>query len=201
MIQDGGVIAPDRGRFRKKIRKKVVSLLKNKTDAGSRVFPNSSTPSWVEDLPVILIYPRSEPMAKFSEAPRELRRSLDLTVEIIAKGPEVDEEGNAPTDQKSLEDILDDLSEQVTDELANDDSLGNTCDDSILTNIEFEFEGGGGIPIGSAVMTFLVTYNTHYPRNNDKKSLSPFKTNKVEHNIGDDPDTREAEDTVVLPQT
>ena len=205
-IQDNLAPPGDRGLLRKNIRKKVVEILKGKTDVGNRVFPNASTVIDEALLPVILIYPRSESASKYATAPRELERDLDLAIEIIAKGPETDETGIAPEDQdpskKSLEDILDDIAEQIECELSRDDTLQNTVDDSILTNIEFEFEGSGGLPIGSARLTYAVTYFTMSPRSVDKQGgLADFKTAEVEHNIGDDPNTREAKDSVAIPQT
>jgi len=202
MIQDNAGPPADRGLLRKNIRKKVVEILKGQTAVGNKVFPNASTVIAEELLPVILIYPRSESASKYATAPRELERDLDLAIEIIAKGPETDEKGNPPEGKKSLEDILDDIAEQIECELSRDDTLQGTVDDSILTNIEFEFEGTGGLPIGSARLTYALTYFTMSPRSVDKQGgLADFKTAEVEHNIGDDPDTREAKDTIVIPQT
>ncbi len=202
MIQTNGVIPADKGKKRKLIRKQVVSLLKNKTDVGKRVFPNASIPIWEKELPVILIFPRSEPATEYAQAPKELNRDLDLAVEIVAKGPEVDEDGNEPRGQKSLQDILDDIAEQVEDLMSPDTSLGGTADESSLTNTEFEFESIGGVPIGSARLTFEITYKTFYPRNVDKQgSIEDFKKSEIEYNIGADPLTREAKDSLDIPQT
>jgi hypothetical protein len=195
------VIPVDKGRLRKVIRKKVAEILKGKTDAGDRVFPNSAVPSWVEELPVILVYPRAEPASKYSQAPRELERELAIEVEIVAKGPLTDEDGNEPIGQKSLEDILDDIAEQVECEMSRDETLGSTVDDSILTNTEFEFDGAGSEPIGSARLTFSATYFTYYPRNVDKQiDLDDFKKSEIDYHIGDAADTVEGNDDLDLPQ-
>lgn len=201
-IQDNAGPSKDKGRLRKTIRKKVVELLKNNTDVGPRVFPNASVPTWEEELPVILIYPRAEPITEYGSAPREYQRGLDLAIEIIAKGPEVDEEGNPPINQKSLEDILDDIVEQVECVMEKDDTLGGVTDETILQNIEFEFEGAGGVPVGSARLTYEVTYYTMAPRSLDKQAgVSDFKKIEAEWNIGEDPDTKEATDSLDIPQT
>ena len=187
---------------RKEIRKKIAEILKDKTDAGSSVFPNASIPTWHEELPVILIYPKSEPIDKYAQAPRELERNLDLQIEIQATGPEVDEEGNEPINKKSLEDILDDIVEQIECEMAKDDTLQSTADDSILTNVEFDFDSAGSQPIGSARLTYNVTYYTMSPESVDKQVvLDDFKKSEIEYNIGDDLATREAKDSVDLPQS
>lgn len=197
-IQDNEAVILDSGKLRKTIRKKVVEILLNKTDANEKVFPNATIPPWVEELPVILIYPKSEPASEFNVAPRELARDLDLTIEIIATGPEENSEAQTPASGgKSLEDIIDDIAEQIECEMSKDETLGGTADDSILTGTDFDFEGGGGQPIGAARLTYSVTYYTMSPRAVDKAGpLDDFDTAKVEFNIdGDEIDT---EDTIDL---
>jgi len=193
-------VPKDQGKKRKLIRKKVVELLKGATDAGTAVFPNASVPPWQEELPVILVYPRSEGATEYAQAPRELERDLDLAIEIVAAGPEENEELETPGSEKSLEDILDDIAEQVENVLDADDSLGCTADESMLENTEFEFDASGGQPIGSCRLTYGVTYYTMSPRNTDNQNAKDsFNSSNVKYNIGDDENTREAEDTVNQP--
>lgn len=200
-IQKDGVVVPDLGHLRKNIRKAVVAMLKDKTDVGARVFSNSSVPAWEEELPVILVYQRTESAVEFAMAPKELRRSLDLAIEIVAKGPEENSDLQTPeTGVKSLEDQLDDIAEQVECLLHADDTLQGTCDESSLTNTEFEFESVGALPIGSARLTYEALYNTMAPRDTSKQNADDdFETNQVDYNIGDDENTREASDKVDLP--
>lgn len=189
---------------RKQIRAKVVSLLKNKTNAGPRVFPNYSVPPAEEELPVILVYPRSEGASMYAEAPREFTRDLDLTIEIIADGPEVDENGDPPKGKSSLEDRLDDIAEQVECEMARDETLGCTADDSFLSQTEFEFEGGGGQPIGSCRLTYTVRYNRMMPDSVEKQlgELDAFEGADVQFDlIESEPNTIEAQDTIDVPIT
>jgi len=184
---------------RKLIRKKIVSILKNKTLAGARVFPNHSVPPAVEELPVILVYPRSEQNEKYAESPREYTRELDVSIEIIAAGPEVDEEGNEPAGKTSLEDLLDDIAEQVECEMAKDETLGCEADDSMIRNIEFQFEGSGGEPIGSCRMTYQVEYNVMSPESVEKQlgELDTFEGANTQYDLVEsEPNTIEAEDTI-----
>lgn len=201
-IQDNNAVKADQGKLRKFIRKKVAEILKDKTDAGPRVFPNSSIPPWVEDLPVILVFQRGEDASKYAEAPRELQRDLDIVIEIYAAGPEIDEDGNPPKDadgneKKTLEDILDDVAEQIEVEMARDDTLQETASESILTNTEFEFEGSGGVPTGTARLTYGVTYYTMSPRSDDPRP--DLKKTVVEWNTDGDDSTIQAEDEVDIP--
>lgn len=202
-VQDNNAVIKDAGKLRKKIRKAIVKILKNNTDAGPRVFPNASVPLWVKELPAILIYPRSESASMFSQAPKELERDLNISIEIVAVGPETDTEGNPPQGKKSLEDILDDIAERVECLMNADDTLQGTADDSIYQNTEFEFESAGERPIGSAIITYGVTYYTMAPRSIDKQGELPdFKTSQQDWHIGDvDEKTREAKDTVDIPTT
>lgn len=200
-IQKNGFVKADLGRLRKNIRKAVVSILKGKTDAGDRVFPNASVPPWEEELPVILVYQRNEPVSPIGMSPKELQRSLNLAIEIVAKGPEENSDLNTPeAGVKSLEDILDDIAEQVECHLHADDTLQGTCDESELTNTEFEYESVGALPIGSAQLTYEARYTTMVPRDTSKQDANAdFATNDIDYNIGDDENTIEANDTVDLP--
>ena len=203
MIQDKGAPPADKGKSRKLIRKKLVEILKNSTDAGVNVFPNATIPPWHSELsesPVILVYVRSESASEYAVAPRELEREIDMAIEIVATGPEENLEVETPGKEKSLEDILDDIAEQVENAIDSDDSLQGTADNSILKNSELEFDSSGGSPIGSCRLTYGVTYYTHAPRDTSKQNANDdFETNKVDYNISDDDNTREATDTVDIP--
>ena len=203
-IQDKNHPKGDSGKLRKLIRKKVTEILKNKTDAKDKVFPNASVPPWEEELPVILVYARSESISEYAHAPRELERDLDLAIEIIATGPEVNLELKTPEPgKKTLEDILDDIAEQVECAMSIDETLGGTADGSILQNTELEFDSAGGQPIGSARLTYSIAYFTMAPRSLDKQGVLPdFKTAETNWHVGDeDDDTREAKDSLDIPTT
>lgn len=199
MIQDNGAPKADSGKLRKVIRKKIAEILKDKTNAGGRVYPNATVPPWQEELPVILVYTVSENASKYAEAPRELERALSVTIEIIAEGPEVNEElADFKPGEVSVEDQVDNIAEQVENAMSADETFGGLTDDSILTNTEFEFDGNGGSPIGSARLTYSVTYFTMSPRSNPE--FPAFNTAGVDYNIGEDENTREAKDIIALPQ-
>lgn len=180
--------------------------MKGKTHAGDRVFPNYSVNPGEEQLPCIMVYPDTEGADKYGDAPREFELGLGMRIEIVAAGPEVDEEGNYPNPdlQTSVEDLLDYIWEQVVCELSKDETLGGVCDDSMLTNTEFQFEGEGGQPIGSCRMSYLFTYYRLIPESVDKQlgTLDDHTelglTWKLKEDSSDD-DTTEATDTVAVP--
>ena len=188
---------------RKLIRKAIAKILTNTTQAGAKVFTNQSTPVPEEDLPCIKIYPRSEAATKFAEAPRELKRIIDVSVEIFVAGPEEPNE----TDKPTVEDLLDDLADEVECELSRDDTVRSTADDIILINTEFEFDGSGARPIGSCRMTYAVTYHQLTPDSIDKQTgIEDFKRSHTDYHVGHhdekpDLENTEAEDDIVLPQT
>jgi hypothetical protein len=203
MIQTNGYVIKDKGRLRKNIRKAIVSILKDKTSAENRVYSNPSIPPAEKELPIILVYSRTEPVEPLADAPRELIRRLGIIIEIIAKGSEDNLEVGTPENGVDpVDDILDDMAEQVEQAMSKDDTLLATCDDSILTNTEFEYESEGGLVIGALRLSYDVTYTTMSPRSSlDQGIKDSFLTNTVDYNISEDENTREATDKVDLPQS
>jgi len=188
---------------RKDIRKRVVELLKGKTAAKDAVFPNASVPPWHEELPVILVYPRNENASEYAIAPRELKREVQIGIEIIATGPETDEEGQSPPEGESLEDILDNLAEEIERILAADETFGGLADDSILTGTDFTFDSEGGAPVGSCRLTYNVTY--YRPSPDLEPGHDVFSKADAKWKVGHDnaaPDAIiEANDSVDIPQS
>jgi hypothetical protein len=168
---------------RKVIRKKIIELLKGQTDAEDRVFPNASIPPWSKDLPAILVFNRLEDAEEWAKAPRELKRMVDFSVEITAAGS--DEHELLPPNVNSLSDILDDIAQQVEDVFEKDETLGGTADDSILTSTQFDVEGSGEQPIGSARLVFRVTYYRAAPDSIDKQGITDdFNKANAKYEIG-----------------
>ena len=184
------------------IRKAVLKILLGKTSVGKNVFANQSTPAFEENLPCIKIYPRGESAEKFNETPRELKRIIELVIEIIAAGPEEPND----SDKETVDDQLDAIAHEVECELSKSDTINDTADDIILTSTDFEFEGGGARPIGSCRLTYAVVYHQEVPDSIDKRSgIEDFKTAHTDWHVGhddEDPDltNKEAEDDVELPQ-
>ena len=186
---------------RKLIRDKIKELLLNSTDACERVYTNQAAPTWIEDLPMILIYSLSEDVDKFNQAPRELKRELQVAIEIIADGSELPCTDGCTT----VEDKLDTITEQIECALAKSETLEDMCDDHILTSINFDFVGDGQKPIGAAKMIYTVTYVTHSPRPTcPQAGYGRLETATVEFDVGhhdSDPDgVIDANDTLEFPQ-
>jgi len=180
------------------IRKKIKEILLKKTLAGSKVYLNQAMPTWVEELPVILIYTRSEPAEKFNQSPRELRRDLQVAIEIISKGTEDALSEDGPQTQ----DIIDAIAETVEDEMSRDETLGELVEDSILSDTEFDYEDKGANLIGSARLIYTVTYIQASPKD---RSLQPdmgdFEKLNGDWDLGPEPGgDKEASDEIDIPQ-
>lgn len=75
----------------------------NNTEAGANVFISRSTKFDHEELPAILIYPDSERVRRFEEAPKRYGRNFACKIEVI---------GRAATDDE-LDLMLETIGEQI----------------------------------------------------------------------------------------
>ena len=142
---------------RKALRKKVVSLLKGKTAAGDNVIGNRSLVVKEEDLPAIMVYPRSEAISEYTETPRIYKRELALNIEVVSK---------AATDEGAA-DSVDDICETIESIMAVDDRLDCTVQFSKLTDTTFDYQDNGAVPVHSALMTYLAVYLKGAPESRD----------------------------------
>lgn len=205
---------------RKGIRQGVVGILKAANSGtglgngvGLNIFSSQASPNWKEDLPLVVVYARSETITELNVSPREYRRNLQLVFEVIAEAPE---DPNS-ADGTLLEDLLDDIAEEIETELNRDETVGelaklygNSCklvDALVLNNVEFEFRGDGALPTGSAILVYDVTYHEYRPAHMDQQTdvanIADFELVVAEWFVGhhdDAPDTVvEATDEVTIP--
>lgn len=178
---------------RKALRAAVVALLlaSPQTGAGSRVFANSSTPLDEQELPCILVYPKSETAEEF-DAPRRYRREVDMVIAVAAR--QATGQG-APV----LDDVLDDICAQVEAKLFADERIGGKASDSLLTGVEFEFNGEGRQTIACARLTFRMSYISEAPTD-QSGTLEPLEKAGTEWDLPPADTSLEAEDLVELPQ-
>jgi len=177
---------------RKIIRDRAVDILNEKTDAGKNVVANQIIPEWIEDLPAVLVYTRSESIEEYAAAPRELKRDLSLTLEIIAEG----------TNEVATSDKLDAIALQIEEIFHKDDTLGCAgISKSILSSVDFDFDGSGNSSVGSCRLTYDVTYYQVQP----DVDVDIAKVVNADWQVGHDdssPDTIiEAKDKIDLPQS
>jgi len=135
--------------LKRKIREYVRdTLIEIGTPAGKQVFIGRTGPSWVENLPVILIYPSNEGIQRFNEAPKTYKREFNLSIECLAAGDTDD----------NLDYNLEVMGERVEDIMEVDETLGECVDRIELTSTEYQTEADGQSPSGALVLTYRVLF-------------------------------------------
>lgn len=177
---------------RKLIRDKIVELLTGATSVGEKVYSSQARPLTEAGLPCILVYANSEPVEIFQESPRQYKRNLSISIEIVAKANE------------TLENDLDAIAASVESKLMQDYTLGDLAADLILTGTELTITPNGDTLIGSCVLTYLVPwYSYAVSDQTEENNFTNFGGADVEWQR---PETKEvasgqldAEDTLDLP--
>jgi hypothetical protein len=173
------------------IRHAVLDRLLQATDAQDRVELMRISPHAHSNLPAIAIYATEEQVDSESakSAPRELMRVLDLVVEVACSVSE------------QLDDQLDAISLQVERAMHKDPTLGELVADCILAGTKLGVDDSGRQPVGAAILTYRVTYQTFAPEAADVP-LGDFATARVTHApAGTTPTTPPAIDSVAVPTT
>jgi hypothetical protein len=139
---------------RKDIRQKIGEVLRGNTTAGANVFVSRTRKISAASLPAILVYTRQEAAEEFNTAPRELKRTLSVGIEIVARADD------------DLDDTLDDLAEEVerilseNQLLADDDGSNERCSDVAYKGAEISLTADGDNQHGACVLSYDVTYHT-----------------------------------------
>lgn len=155
------------------IRQAAKAALLGNTSAGPRVHTSRIVAWRPKDLPAIAIYTLEEPVDpdSASSAPRELRRSLTLAIEVAA------------VQQESIDDELDALALQIERAIHADWTLGDTAADTILANTNVEIMAEGEKIIGVMRIEFTVTYYTFAPDAEDV-DLPDHERSNIRYNLG-----------------
>jgi hypothetical protein len=138
--------------IRKQIRDAVIARLKTDVEAVSdRVFGNRARQVFPGELPCILVYTVQEPAEVSIEAPREYKRNLTLTIEILAKA------------DNGIDDTLDALCETVEASIFSEETFGGLASDTLLADTDFDFFGEGDRLVGAAKITLNTPYYQRLP--------------------------------------
>lgn len=184
---------------RKEIRNEIVDILKRHNIVNRReIRANRSGVYESDNLPGISVYTRADDIAsELSQAPRLVKRHLDLAVEVVVRDD----------NDEDAADTLDDLCEEIEHVLTSDDSLDCKADDIELMRTDFEYISENiDKPVHSAIMLWKVTYQTFMPRDRSEQDTADFKGVDAEWQIGhhdEEPTMEEADrpkDTIDLPQ-
>lgn len=149
------------------IREKIRELLLQKTWAEKRVFSNRSASLFESELPAILLYTRDESARQFTEAPRQLRRQLNLSIQAICRL------------QDQVDDYLDQLALQIESVFNANPFLDGTVADTLLTATEVEISSEGNMPIGSITLNYQVEYYQYTPE--EPADSDEFAVAEIQH--------------------
>lgn len=157
---------------RQKIRYAAFDILTDKLKNCVRSFSkNRFDPTWEKsELPAINIYTLQETAEIFEVAPRRLKRTLTLAVEVIVQ-----------SDDKA-DDILDQLSLAVENSFAENDTLNCTASDCVMTSTDLIQKPEGDTLTGSAILSFDVTYYMYAP---EAQYLPPLKGIDFQIKVGE----------------
>jgi|LGOV01.1.fsa_nt_gb hypothetical protein len=185
---------------RKLIRHKVTEILRAaQTDCGEKWHPSRARGIWPNELPAGLVYTLDEEATGAKDtAPRELKRTISLSVEFARKG-ESDQGAKELAGAATLDGLMDDIAHQVEQALFADDTLGGMAADCYLTRTTFGIDIEGDEVIMTGRMAFAVEYYTYAP---ESQYLDDFVTGHQDYDIAAEnvDGTVDAADTTTLPQ-
>jgi len=139
---------------RKLIRDAIVSrLIQAGTMAERRVFGSRAVALQPKELPAILVYTKNEQVEKSAEAPREFKRTVTVSIELVAQSDR----------EETLDDALDDFCEQVEKAVFSDQYFDSLVSDCFLGDTEIEILSDGEKPIGAAKINLLMHYFQRLP--------------------------------------
>lgn len=179
---------------RQTIRNTIQSLLVSNTNAGANVDMNPGEPAWHEQLPALRVVYVSESLDELTQAPRSVKRQLQIAVEIIADGA---------TSSAAL-DAADAIAEQIETILSVDDTLSGSVDDILLTSVDFDLQENGQQKICVVRNIYTATYVTDMPMSStlqtDGADIRDLETLHVEYQVGHD-DSSPSDDVIDAEQT
>lgn len=172
---------------RKRIRKKVIEILKNKNipEVEQSIFSQRSVASGAEELPLIIVYIKSETNERHNESPKSYKRNVLIEIEINTTHNTDDE----------LADEMDDLSQYVEDALEKSEpeffkmkdrkGLDGLINDYNLSSSLYDSDGDGMNPVGSVRLVYDFEY---YTDENRESSLADFKKMESTYHVNDNSD-------------
>lgn len=136
---------------RRQIREAVATAVTGLTTTSTRVFQSRVYPVQDAELPCLLIHTRSEASAPMTiHAPKAMDRTLQLEIVAVAKAV------------ADLDDTLDGICKEV--EIAVETwsiaGHGGLADSVHLVSTEFDLQGTGEKPTGTATMTYELNFFT-----------------------------------------
>jgi hypothetical protein len=131
--------------LRAEIKSKIAELLKNKTNAEDRVYPNRFMPLDEENLPAICVYATAENVTEFDNLLD--KRILEIAVECLADGDNADND-------------LDVLANRIEKIFIENETLDNLVHKTDITRTEIGYDEKSQSQMQAAKLTYQVIYFT-----------------------------------------
>jgi len=132
---------------RAQIKARIQTVLTGLATTGSNVFLSRTYPIATTDLPGLLIYANSESIERLEIGiQNRQQRTLDLSIEAVAKGA-------------SAESTLDQVTVEVEEAMANDQTLNGLAIDSAITDTQIR-QASAESEFFIATMRYTVLYRT-----------------------------------------
>jgi hypothetical protein len=132
---------------RAQIKARIQTVLTGLATTGSNVFLSRTYPIATSDLPGLLIYANSESIERLEIGiQNRQQRTLDLSIEAVAKGA-------------SAESTLDQVTVEVEEAMANDQTLNGLAIDSAITDTQIR-QASAESEFFIATMRYTVLYRT-----------------------------------------
>lgn len=144
------------------------ALARANTAAGSRVYASRKLPIESDsDLPAICVYTTSESSDEQSafSFPRELKRTLNLQLEVVVLSP----------DNVAVDDAIDSLAEQIENAMNIDETFGGACSYSYLASSDLQVSEIGAQQLAELTLVYNVVFYT-YGSDAADATLVPLKT-------------------------
>lgn len=161
---------------RKEIKVAAKAIILNKTGCEDRVETMRFVPFGEDEMPFTAIYCGAEPVERIDNITE--KRTLELVFEVIAMGPDV-------------EDDLDTLTSQIETAMIQDETLSGTVHEIVLTKTEHGYDEVSKTTIQSMKLTYSAVYFTEAVADSP---TDPFESADVKYNEGS------FSDQVTLPQ-
>ena len=173
---------------RAEIVRHVVDRLRSQSTAQDRIFAGRVLPLSHGELPAVLVYGREEQeLPPWSDAPRVLRRELQLAVEIVVDSEIADRAEQQLTAIAHVVEVL----------LGQDETLGGLVEDTVLGDYSVVAEYTGLKYALGARMVFRTPYQLEL----GAEPAGDLGSVQVDWETSEDrADPREAQDVVILPQ-
>ena len=132
---------------RAQIKARIQTVLTGLATTGSNVFLSRTYPIATSDLPGLLIYANSESIQRLEIGiQNRQQRTLDLSIEAVAKG-------------NTAESTLDQVTVEVEEAMANDQTLNGLAIDSAITDTQIR-QASAESEFFIATMRYTVLYRT-----------------------------------------